>query len=116
VFLALSGHEWALPSQTETHGKWQFFTGRTWLLIPGLVLASAAFLLFGSQRFSLASSFCWLAGVFATAAALWNKAAEDRSNRVSLQARVQQLLKEKGSGFSRCSLLSLSSRGFPVPV
>lgn len=95
VFLALSGHEWALPSQTETHGKWQFFTGRTWLLIPGLVLASAAFLLFGSQRFSLASSFCWLAGVFATAAALWNKAAEDRSNRVSLQARVQQLLKEE---------------------
>ncbi len=95
VFFALSGQEWALPSQTETHGKWQFFTGRTWLLIPGLVLASAAFLLFGSQRFSLASSFCWLGGVFATAAALWNKAAEDRPNRVSLQARVQQLLKEE---------------------
>lgn len=94
VFLALSGQEWVLPSQTETHGKWQFFTGRTWLLIPGLVLASAAFLLFGSQRFSLSSSFCWLAGVFATAAALWNKAAEERSNRVSLTARIQQLLTE----------------------
>ncbi len=94
LFLAWRRQEWSLPLQNELHGKWQFFTGRTWLLIPGLVLASAAFLLFGTQRFGLASTFCWITAIILTTFALWNKSPKDRPERVSVSARIQTLLIE----------------------
>lgn len=94
LYFGFRGHEWVLPLRLKTEGNWRFFTGRTWLIIPGLVFAASAFLLFSSQRFTLLSTVLWTAGIICTMAGLWNKPETRKFARASIMERLQHLLRE----------------------
>jgi len=64
LFQASRRQEWRLPLRAQTKENWQYFSGKTWLLFPGLGLATGAFLLFNGQRFTPALPYAGLAVYF----------------------------------------------------
>ncbi|HNW95160.1 MAG TPA: glycosyltransferase family 39 protein [Anaerolineaceae bacterium] len=106
LLLGLRAKEWKLPLNSGSPEPWQFFTGKTWLLFPGLALGAAAFFLFRSQRFTLTATLCWAAAVTAVLLAFWNKAARDKTARAPLNLRIQKLLKEERAWFFMLLLVS----------
>jgi len=92
LFLGQRDLEWTLPLRAGANEAWQFFTGRTWLLIPGVLFAVSAFLFFSSQRFTLVTAVLWTAGIIATLAGLWNTYEKRSSARQSMTERVQNWL------------------------
>jgi len=112
LFQASRRQEWRLPLRAQTKENWQYFSGKTWLLFPGLGLATGAFLLFNGQRFTPGASLCWVGGIFLTLWALWNQSGRDKPPRVSMSERLRKLLTEDRAWFFALLLVMAAAAWF----
>ncbi|MFZ3070458.1 MAG: glycosyltransferase family 39 protein [Anaerolineaceae bacterium] len=86
--------EWSLPIRTHTQEGWHLFSGKTWLILPGIGLALLSFFLFSSGSFGLLSTFMWMAGIGLVIYSLWVTRLGGGHERKSFLSRIQTAWQE----------------------
>ncbi|MFZ3151283.1 MAG: glycosyltransferase family 39 protein [Anaerolineaceae bacterium] len=90
ILLMASGkrQEWHLPTASHTTSGWNLFTGKTWLLLPGIALEVLGFFLFSSGSFGFFSTLSWIAGIVLVIWGLWVPGGNTKADKPSIKALI----------------------------
>lgn len=90
ILLLASGksQEWHLPTAAHTASGWDLFTGKTWLLLPGIALEVLGYFLFSSGSFGFFSTLAWIAGIVLVVWGLWVPGDNTKADKPSFKALI----------------------------